>query len=221
MAPGALCRLARAPPGGATTDVADYLVAAGELLVLTMIVCWALTLIFNREAVSRNRLKDFLGYNNACVGWDFPPASYAGLVGCVGVAYLATRYNHLDATRTRLLQGTEQGVSRRLYRFILATNLLYALSCWIFPLLFLLGPPDGRWGWHCLCFMQLVVARFLAILGNFLEEPGSLTTGQKVFIWVYGALSVAFPTLVAVAYFIYESQEHSCDEPPCQVRPSL
>ena len=131
----------------------------------------------------------------------------------------AQRYNHLDATRTRLLQGTEQGVSRRLYRFILATNLLYALSCWIFPLLFLLGPPDGRWGWHCLCFMQLVVARFLAILGNFLEEPGSLTTGQTVFIWVYGALSIAFPTLVAVAYFIYESQEHSCDEPPCEDPP--
>ena len=53
-------------------------------------------------------LKNIVGYNNPCVGWDLAPASYIGQLAIVLGSYVSIRYATLDITRTRL-DGYNQG----------------------------------------------------------------------------------------------------------------
>jgi hypothetical protein len=43
--------------------------------------------LFNPDVVDHNPIKDRVGYNNACVGWDTAPASYFATYVLVLAAY--------------------------------------------------------------------------------------------------------------------------------------
>ena len=82
--------------------VEDHLKAAGEATFLTLLITWSITFVYNRDKLRANPLKNVLGYNNPCVGWDFPPANSVGLFGMILVTVLVWRYNVLDANRTAI-----------------------------------------------------------------------------------------------------------------------
>ena len=63
------------------SDPNTFLQGATEILTATMISCWIITLIFNPQVIDDNPLKDRLGYNDFCVGWDVMPASIVGSIG--------------------------------------------------------------------------------------------------------------------------------------------
>jgi hypothetical protein len=56
-----------------------YLEAAGETFILMLLVSWALTAAFNPAILADNKLRDRVGYNNLCVGFDSPPARYVAM----------------------------------------------------------------------------------------------------------------------------------------------
>ena len=53
----------------------DYLGAASELLIILLGGCNILSAIVNPKIYEQNALKDRLGYNDVCVGFDTPPAN--------------------------------------------------------------------------------------------------------------------------------------------------
>eukprot|EP00931_Biecheleriopsis_adriatica_P014251 TRINITY_DN11597_c0_g1_i1.p1 TRINITY_DN11597_c0_g1~~TRINITY_DN11597_c0_g1_i1.p1 ORF type:complete len:284 (+),score=27.39 TRINITY_DN11597_c0_g1_i1:70-921(+) len=175
-----------------------WLKAAGEATFITLALTWTLTALFNPGTIESNALKNYVGYNNPCVGWDFPPANFFGLLGAILVIVLAWRYAVLHRTQTCLEQV--QGFKKS---FILTADLLYALSATCMSLIFLVGPPDGRWAWHTAIFVQLIVFRFLAVLARFVKVPDPPLT-CTVFIAIYGSLSVLLPFLYFVNILIYE-----------------
>ena len=79
-----------------------YLQGAGEAFTLTILVSWAVTLAYNPAIVERNLLKDLVGYNNVCVGFDAAPARYVAVPLFALVSFLAVRYVNLDSLRAQL-----------------------------------------------------------------------------------------------------------------------
>ncbi|CAJ1457644.1 unnamed protein product [Effrenium voratum] len=69
----------------------EYAAAAGELLVISIIISWILTYFFNYGIIADNQLKRRLGYNNLCVGWDEPPAQLVAAPIFVGIIWLQMR----------------------------------------------------------------------------------------------------------------------------------
>merc|ERR1711963_384350 len=50
--------------------------AMNEFLVLTILICAAITYFANPEVYSDNGILKMFGYNNPCIVWDTPPALY-------------------------------------------------------------------------------------------------------------------------------------------------
>ena len=179
-----------------------YLKAAGETLFLTLVMCWILTITFLPEVVASNQLKNYVGYNNVCVGWDFAPANYIGIVGVTCMIFFSLRYCWLDALRTRLLGLTDMWQ----HQFALVTNGMFATTNVMLPLLFIVGPSDSNWPWHTYIFIFQIITRFLVVLGNYLEAPPEAREGPPtVFIWAYGAISTLLPILYVVSIVTYEA----------------
>merc|ERR1740130_2036860 len=66
-----------------------------------------------------NALKDRLGYNNPCVGWDSPPSNVIGAISLSLSSTLSWRYAWLDAVRSRL---DHQNTTPAVYRFSLVMD---------------------------------------------------------------------------------------------------
>ena len=58
-----------------------YYKASGNILGITLVVCWLISMAYNPSVFEDNPLLDRLGYNDFCVGWDTAPARYFGIVG--------------------------------------------------------------------------------------------------------------------------------------------
>jgi hypothetical protein len=90
-----------------TGDVLDpniYLKAAGETLGLALAIGWIFSLIFIPDVIKSNLLKDRLGYNNVCVGWDLPPASYFAMVPVAMTVYLGLRFVFVSIMKYDLIE---------------------------------------------------------------------------------------------------------------------
>ncbi|GMI42445.1 hypothetical protein TeGR_g13551 [Tetraparma gracilis] len=65
--------------------------ASGEFFFIGVGFAWIITLAAEPEVIANNALKERIGYNNVCVGFDMPPASYVAMpvlalsvaMGCV------------------------------------------------------------------------------------------------------------------------------------------
>merc|ERR1712203_1140910 len=82
----ATVRLSFQPIDKAEVQPDDFLKASGEIFAFTLVFTWILSLIFNFRVFLNNHLRDVVGYNSPCVGWDEPPAIYFGLLGMVMMA---------------------------------------------------------------------------------------------------------------------------------------
>jgi hypothetical protein len=196
-----------------------YLKAGGEIVFLTLLISWCLTYFYHPEALEDNALRDRLGYNNACVGWDFAPASYVGLIGSCIVTYMIWSYVKYDLRRVRLrlalsnqdnhhVEITSLNLSGSRAVFTVGVDLTYAACSAIFPVSFLVGPTDAQWGWHTALFMQLVVARYLVCLAAYLNAPAR-TSINTIFIIIYGAISMLLPCIVWYSFTTYDTEHRS------------
>ena len=66
------------------------------MFIITMAVSWTLTLMYNPNVLASNRLKDMVGYNNLCVGFDTEPARTVATPLFALMAYFGIRYVALD-----------------------------------------------------------------------------------------------------------------------------
>ena len=72
---------------------------------MSMICSWILTVVFRNDILEHNNLKDRVGYNNLCVGWDSFPAKGIAAPLFIIIIWLNTRYLQLDFWRTSLFMA--------------------------------------------------------------------------------------------------------------------
>ena len=109
------------------------------MFILMLIVCWIITLNYSPEIIQKNGLKDIIGYDNLCVGFDAPPARYVAMPMQVMMAVLACRYSSLDTTRAAL-EFTHGNITRSQYWCSYVANNVYAGFLCCFPMLLVLTP---------------------------------------------------------------------------------
>ena len=190
-------------------SVEDHLKAAGEATFLTLLITWSITFVYNRDKLRANPLKNVLGYNNPCVGWDFPPANSVGLFGMILVSVLVWRYNVLDANRTAIKAAGAPLAFH--HKFSLVANLLNAVSVTVLCLIFIAGPTDGAWGWHTVLFVQHIVFRYVACAANFLETYGGWARARAdaprssfYYLLVFGLVSCCLPVMYLINFLTYD-----------------
>ena len=212
-----------------------YLKAAGETIFCTLLISWCLTSIYHPEVLIKNVLKDRLGYNNPCVGWDFAPGSYVGLVGCIIVVYFVWSYVKFDIRRIHLRHAsittqqsppssaasstpttsststTPPSTSKshsKLSIFTIVVDLIYACQVTLFPLIFLIGPTDSNWNGHTFLFMQVIIGRYLVCLAAY-WNVSKRTYQHLFFIVFYGFISISFPVLVYISFSTYSNENRT------------
>lgn len=171
-------------------DVVDpviFLKAAGEVLFIALGLSWILTAIFRPETIRSNPLKDRLGYNNLCVGWDMPPASYIAAALVTLSAYLTLRFNFLSLIRNKLLLENNK-ISQKQSDFAKFSTYWYACAICCVPLIFLISPYDNVWAhgglWHF-----FIIGRLLAVCSQYVLFPEEFETMDKVFLAFYSLVS--------------------------------
>jgi len=196
-----------------------YFQASNELVVITLVVCWTITLIVNPESAINHPARDYVGHFNPCFGWDFAPASYVAVFGCAADVHLAFTYASLEATRTRL-RDTD-GKTTWAERFAFWTACLHALAAMLWMVLWLVGPPDGRWMTHLGIFSTAVSFRYLCSLGNYVEarfgdayERGYVTPSQGYFIAIYGLVTASLPVGYLYDVAVYRAEQRVGVDPP-------
>ena len=194
--PLALWALLRTPADSAVILPKRYFAASNELVVLTLLVCWCITLAYDYKLVWDHPARRYVGHFNPCFGWDYPPASYIAVFACAADVYLAWTYATLEGMRTRLRD--DDGMLSWAERFSLVTTYLHGLASMLWLLLWVggvalacttsvsfavrahvrarapswqvVGPPDNRWVWHLAIFSCAVFFRYLCTLGNYVEQ---------------------------------------------------
>jgi len=166
----------------------DFAAAGGELLVLAMLVSWSLTYLFNPSIIESNALKDRVGYNNLCVGWDSAPARYVAAPIFAMIIFLYSRYSQLDHWRAQL----DTSLSPFQKKAVTCANFFSAVSWFgsigIFSIDAFVWPAG-----HTASFVQLVVFGYIAFLFNFLEtHPKYHRRGSHVFCAFFGVICVMF-----------------------------
>eukprot|EP00316_Scyphosphaera_apsteinii_P001484 CAMPEP_0119313216 /NCGR_PEP_ID=MMETSP1333-20130426/28290_1 /TAXON_ID=418940 /ORGANISM="Scyphosphaera apsteinii, Strain RCC1455" /LENGTH=312 /DNA_ID=CAMNT_0007318001 /DNA_START=17 /DNA_END=955 /DNA_ORIENTATION=+ len=177
-----------------------YLEATGECFILMIIVSWAMTYLFNPSIIEGNLLKDRVGYNNICVGFDTPPARYVAMPLQVLQAVLAVRYCTLDQTRA-FLEKKEGRIDSCEYKFTRRANLLYSWFMICFPMLLVLT-PDVNVVIHTFLFFFMLMLSFTVVAANF-KESQEVTLSSKIWITMFGVHTFLLPVLGAIDFSTY------------------
>jgi hypothetical protein len=192
----------------------DYLKAAGEALALLFAVVWVVTFAasptYHGDVIwVANPLMDRIGYNNLCVGFDTQPAVYFAQVLWVPVAYLGLRFAWVDIVRSTILR--QQGLITACQNATgKALAVLYVASMACFGLVFIVSPLEGAnevW-YHSVPFIQFILVRWIVVVANFVKYRGTggsgpgapISTGAKVWLAVYSAVSVLYPLMLVIDY---------------------
>jgi len=196
--------------------------AGGELLVLAMIISWCLTLISDQHFVHHNPLKDRVGYNNLCVGWDEPPARYVAAPIFAMVVYFNVRYMYLDVARAKLFntfypEGHEFYISRKEINVVWAADSLNCLSFCFSTLIFVVRPMNIHMGptedhfdyplWHTVSFIQLVICQYISYAANMWSTPNSThKAGCWIFLVIFGVVCTGFATTGLTQMIMYDCE---------------
>lgn len=212
-----ILREMRSPHDGIVYSPEDYAAAGGELLVLAMVLSWALTFAFNPKVVESNPLKDRVGYNNLCVGWDTPPAKYvAGPIFCM-IIFVESRFMQLDWNRADL----DKSVRPFQRKVVMVGNLINALSWFASIGIFVIDPRDWPAG-HSMSFVQLVVFGYVAYLLNFVEtDPKYHPRGSWIFTAFFGVVCVMFGICATLQMFMYDPVAKKLGPVPWQLMVAL
>ena len=193
--------------------VEDYFKASGEVLALTLVATGAMTALFRPEVLRSNPLRDRVGYNNACVFFDEPPANWFGAISTTYLVHLILIYCQLDTRRLQLARGSLP----RWYLYLgYACNMLYAVSACVFCLVFVVPPTVSVWG-HTLLFVQYIVCRWVAVASNYLEGwilGQRFSRGAVAFACVYTACSFVLPILYITSLVEYDRAGFQTGEHP-------
>ena len=182
-----------------------YLEAAGECFILMIAVSWAVTWTFNPDIITSNPLKDRVGYNNMCVGFDSPPARYVAMPFQVLQAFLAVRYVSLDSARA-VLEKAAGRITDGQYWFTRGANLCYGAFMTCFPVL-LVVTPDVSVNAHTYLFFAMLIFSFSVVAANFCEAE-MVAASSKIWFGLFGAFTAALPVLGAIDFWTYrEGQE--------------
>lgn len=181
-------------------DPNTYLQASGEVIATTLVICWILSFIFNPDVFQHNPLKERLGYNDLCVGWDTMPANIIGVAGTTIGCYLSLRFVSLNHTRTELLQDS---ISDRTKRYVQFTSKIFGFSAALMPIIFVIKPTDSVYG-HSLPFMLFIASSAAVLLGRFLVFQHELSQIKAVYITLYCIVSFLFP-IILIAEYVYFS----------------
>ena len=92
-----LLQLMSEPVNSAIVYPKNYYKASNELTVLSLIICWTITLTFNPESATEHPARDYIPHFNPCFGWDFPPASYIAVLFAGLDCHLSWTYVNLEA----------------------------------------------------------------------------------------------------------------------------
>lgn len=219
-----LYQIATSPAASSIIRPKQYFSASNELNVLTLVVCWTITLFYDHLQVVDHPARREVGHYNPCFGWDFPPASYVA-VCCAGLdVHLSLRYAGLESMRTRLLDT--DGQTSWAERFSIVTAWLHGAASLLWLLLWSVGPHDGRWVEHLLIFTVCVLCRYLCTLGNYVEsafgdarQRARVTRKHTVHVVFYGLVTASLPLLYFTDVVIYRSEGRSGMDPflPWQV----
>jgi len=178
-----------------------YLIATGQILTFLFAIAWTLTWFYNPEIVRSNPLKDRIGYNNVCVGFDSPPAVYVAQVLFIPQAYLVFQFALLDWKRSVLVRDRLSAFQFHLSR---VTDILFMISISLFSLVFVIPPEKSHWG-HSLAFIQFIVVWFLVIAANVYEQAEPIPLKSKIYLVVFGSSSFAFPILLIIDFILYDN----------------
>jgi len=179
-----------------------YSAAGGEILVITIIISWIISGIVNPDLFHDNPLKDAVGYNNLCVGWDVPPATYvaAPLYGLL--IHFHIRYMHLDLLRAELSTHLtpKQVLAVKIANFITVVG--YCGS----SLIFVIQPTVSPMG-HSIAFIQLILCGWIGYAANFYEtKDEDKAKGAWIFLIVFGLVSVAFSAMAIFQLVTYDKE---------------
>eukprot|EP00457_Paulinella_chromatophora_P010976 gb/GEZN01011095.1/.p1 GENE.gb/GEZN01011095.1/~~gb/GEZN01011095.1/.p1 ORF type:complete len:321 (-),score=26.76 gb/GEZN01011095.1/:129-1091(-) len=185
-----------------------YLKISGELLFLTFMFAWLITLGTKPEGTSGdttfytdNVVRDRIGYNNICVGFDFYPANMVTACGFMVSVYFAVRFLFLDSERA-FLEKNHGDISHNQFLITCAANLIYALALLQVIFLVMVPPTLNPW-WHLITFNNVIWGRWICILAQFYEAK-IVAPKEKVFIVVYTFVSMILPILYILDFALYK-----------------
>lgn len=129
-----------------------YFQAAVYSFVAMVITGGILTYFFSGIDLAHTPLTAFYGYNNVCVVFDNPPATYICPVFWFFVAYLIGRYAVEDTKRLMRLTGIGSGVKSVSYLL----NILLVMSVAFFFVTLSINPVQDMYG-HTIPFIFLIL----------------------------------------------------------------
>jgi len=172
-----------------------YLKAAGDLLAIVLLISWILTFIFNPVIVKDNPLLERLGYNNLCVGWDTPPASFVASVLYMFCFYLIVRFCVLVHIRCSLDPNTSA--------FTNWSYKIFGLASAGFILVFMIPPTQSVYG-HSLPFIFFIIGRGMIVLALAFEEWTTIDSKGRLFFYVYATISLILPVMYLSEYIYFD-----------------
>ena len=188
-------------------DVMDpniYAKASSELLATALGVGWIITGIFRPDVIESNPLKDRIGYNNVCVGWDMEPASYVSSFFVSFSAYCSLRFAFTSIIKYDLM--LEKGLMKGARHFFATASLYYygfTIAC--VPIILVCQPTTNVW-LHSLFFLNVILSRAFITIFAFLTSRGSLDSlANKLYLVVYTFVSFMIPILVFYTFILYDS----------------
>eukprot|EP00980_Cylindrotheca_fusiformis_P017094 scaffold5247_cov130-Cylindrotheca_fusiformis.AAC.13 len=180
-----------------------FLKASGECLFLILSISWIITAIHNPETIQHNPLKDRLGYNNFCVGWDVTPARYVAGFLWIPCSYLGLRFVYSDLVRFQL--GMESSPKSTFHVCFKYTSLFaYALALCGIILILMIPPTDEDVWTHSSFFLFFIVTRFFVVASIYRDFPDEFQYQDRVFLTVYGFISLFMPVLIVWQYWWYD-----------------
>lgn len=191
----------------------QYLIATTNVFSVTLVVTWAITLIWNPHQAMDHPARPIIGSFNPCFGWDYPPASYFAVAFCSVNVYLTWRYAYFEIVRTHLSNPYSPLTWDQKFAKFTAMLLAIASNTWL--LLWLIGPPDQNWNMHTAIFLFYAIAMYLAYIGNFIEmycspRKSFITNKHCAFAFGYTFASI----LIATCYIIDCALYKPGQEPP-------
>jgi len=175
-----------------------YLEAYFETFMVTMAIAWCATYMWNPEIISRNRLRDIVGYNNLCVGFDTEPARSLTAPGFCLMGYFGIRYVNLDAVRAEMMHRETRAVFKLSpYKRLLKSvaNSAFAGVCLLLPVLLIVTPTSNLYDtsrddlqMHFGIFVLFIIASYGVVLAHFVSAR-QVRFASKVWFGCFSVLT--------------------------------
>eukprot|EP00405_Crypthecodinium_cohnii_P012113 CAMPEP_0206430838 /NCGR_PEP_ID=MMETSP0324_2-20121206/7036_1 /ASSEMBLY_ACC=CAM_ASM_000836 /TAXON_ID=2866 /ORGANISM="Crypthecodinium cohnii, Strain Seligo" /LENGTH=293 /DNA_ID=CAMNT_0053896709 /DNA_START=215 /DNA_END=1096 /DNA_ORIENTATION=+ len=180
----------------------DFSGVGAEIFVVVMVISWVLTYFFNPAVLESNPLKDRVGYNNICVGWDTAPARWIAAPIYSSVIVAECRFMQLCIWRAALTPSMTN-----FQKWTMRIGLYLNSFAWFASIgIFSIDAMESPFG-HTLSFVQLVVFRYFAFLLSLVEsDPATHPPGSWVFTFLYGVSSIAFGICAMIQMTTYDPE---------------